>query len=85
MPPMSLKTKAQRTREEPAARTAVRYAEGVAIVLVGVAAALVRILLLVRYPFDGLYGQDPYFYLSATHQLERIWTIPPGSAPGSLP
>jgi hypothetical protein len=27
-------------------------------------------------PFDGLYGQDAYFYLSATRQLVGMWTDP---------
>lgn len=44
--------------------------------LAGLAAALVRLVLLWRYPFDGLYGQDAYFYLTATEKLVTTWTDP---------
>ena len=46
------------------------------VFLVGVISILFRGLLLRRYPFDGLYGQDAYFYLTATQDLTRIWTDP---------
>jgi len=33
-------------------------------------------VLLARSPFDGLYGQDAYFYLQATRTLADIWSEP---------
>lgn len=45
-----------------------------AAVIVALAAAALRGGLLIGFPFDGLYGQDAYFYLSATRQLVDIWT-----------
>lgn len=35
-----------------------------------------RLVLLAVYPFDGLYGQDAYFYLDATRRLEAAWSDP---------
>jgi 4-amino-4-deoxy-L-arabinose transferase-like glycosyltransferase len=39
-------------------------------------ALLVRALLLIVYPFDGLYTEDSYFYLVATRRLVDVWTAP---------
>src|SRR5437667_220259 len=47
-----------------------------ALLLVGAVSLVVRLLLLWRYPFDGLYGQDAYFYLTATRDLVKTWTDP---------
>src|ERR1041385_3610524 len=48
---------------------------GVAL-FVGLVALAFRVALLLRYPFDGLYGQDAYFYLDATRSLSTTWTDP---------
>ena len=42
----------------------------------GLLAVLFRAWLLMRHPFDGLYGQDAYFYLTATRDLVKAWTDP---------
>src|SRR5919204_3297703 len=47
-----------------------------AVLFVGLSALAVRAVLLVRYPFDGLYGQDAFYYLSATNRLIDTWTDP---------
>src|SRR5438093_7364438 len=47
-----------------------------AVLFVGLSALAVRAALLGYYPFDGLYGQDAFYYLSATHRLIDTWTDP---------
>ncbi len=47
-----------------------------AILLVGLVSLLFRGLLLLLFPFDGLYGQDAFFYLTATQDLVKVWTDP---------
>jgi len=46
------------------------------LALVGLVAFFVRAWLLTLFPFDGLYGQDAYFYLSATEGLVKVWSDP---------
>jgi 4-amino-4-deoxy-L-arabinose transferase-like glycosyltransferase len=46
------------------------------VAAVAALALALRAVLLTVYPFDGLYGQDAYFYLSATRDLVAIWTDP---------
>src|SRR5947208_3497398 len=48
----------------------------VAILFVGLVSLAFRGLLLLLFPFDGLYGQDAFFYLTATQDLVKVWTDP---------
>jgi hypothetical protein len=56
-------------------RTWVRTAPGVAT-CAALYALLIRAVSLISAPFDGLYGQDAYFYLQASRTLASIWSDP---------
>ena len=47
-----------------------------AVLFVGLVSMLIRGVLLAQFPFDGLYGQDAYYYLSASRDLAAVWGDP---------